>query len=306
MNTRPGAADGPGEPGPAGQPQATLACGNCGQPLRTLRLPGHYGRTVELDLCAGCHLVWFDLVEAAGLPGPALLALVGEMAAAQTLAHTPLQPTLACPRCRGGVRTVHNPSRWGRSLQLECPQRHGAWQSFAQFLQQRGLVRPMTSADRHRALQRDGALHCVNCGGAIGATEPACPWCTSVPSVVDVARLAQALDPEGATRGHAVHRQRSQAGALNCAACGAAQPRTPPGRRRTSSRPGWRSSSPRSTASAAALPRCSTKPTRSWAAARPRRARWTTRWPRGCKTRRRAWAAPRSTRCAASSAAEAA
>ncbi len=224
MNTRPGAADGPGEPGPAGQPQATLACGNCGQPLRTLRLPGHYGRTVELDLCAGCHLVWFDLVEAAGLPGPALLALVGEMAAAQTLAHTPLQPTLACPRCRGGVRTVHNPSRWGRSLQLECPQRHGAWQSFAQFLQQRGLVRPMTSADRHRALQRDGALHCVNCGGAIGATEPACPWCTSVPSVVDVARLAQALDPEGATRGHAVHRQRSQAGALNCAACGAAQP----------------------------------------------------------------------------------
>jgi hypothetical protein len=192
--------------------------------MRGLQLPGHYGKTVELDLCAGCHLVWFDLVEAAGLPGPALLTLIGEMAAAQTLAHTPLQPALACPRCRGAVRTVHNPSRWGQSLQLECLQRHGAWQSFAQFLQQRGLVRPMTSADRHRALQRDGALHCVNCGGAVGATDSNCPWCTSVPSVVDVARLAHALDPEGATHGHVVHRQRSQAGALNCAACGAAQP----------------------------------------------------------------------------------
>ncbi len=212
-------------PRPTGAPPAAApACGNCGQPMRVLELPGHYGKTVELDLCAGCHLVWFDLVEAAGLPGPALLTLVGEMAAAQTLAHTPLQPSLACPRCRGTVRTVHNPSRWGRSLQLECTQRHGAWQSFAQFLQQRGLVRPMSSADRHRALQRDGALHCVNCGGAVGASDTACPWCGSVPSVVDVARLAQALDPEGATREHAVHRQRSQAGALTCAACGAAQP----------------------------------------------------------------------------------
>lgn len=214
MNTRPAGT----------APTAALACSNCGQAMRLLQLPGHYGKTVELDLCAGCHLVWFDLVEAAGLPGPALLTLVAEMAAAQTLAHTPLQADLACPRCRGAVRTVHNPSRWGHSLQLECPQRHGAWQTFAQFLQQRGLVRPMSSADRNRALQRDGALHCVNCGGAVGAADTACPWCTSVPSVVDVARLAQALDPEGATREHAVHRQRSQAGALNCAACGAAQP----------------------------------------------------------------------------------
>ncbi len=201
-----------------------LACGNCGQPMQTLALAGHYGRQVEIDLCAPCHLVWFDLIEAAGLSGPGLLTLVGEMAAAQTLAHTPLRPDLACARCRGPLRTVHNPSRWGPSLQLECLQRHGAWQTFAQFLQQKGLLRAMSSADRHRALQRDGSLHCVNCGGALGAHDTACPWCTSVPSVVDVARLAQALDPEGATRTHAVHRQRSQAGALHCAACGAAQP----------------------------------------------------------------------------------
>ena len=204
-------------------PGATLACGNCGQPMRVLALAGHYGRTVEIDLCAGCHLVWFDMIEAAGLSGQGLLTLVGEMAAAQTLAHTPLRPDLPCARCRGPLRTVHNPTRWGRSLQLECVQRHGAWQSFAQFLSQKGLVRPMSSADRHRALQRDGALHCVNCGGAVGASDAACPWCTSVPSVVDVARLARALDPEGALADQAVHQQPGQRGALHCAACGAAQ-----------------------------------------------------------------------------------
>lgn len=201
-----------------------LACGNCGQPMRLLALAGHYGQRVEIDLCPPCHLVWFDAVESARLAGPGLLALIGEMAAAQALAHLPARPGMACPRCRGALRQVHNRTRWGRSIQLECGQRHGAWQSFAQFLGERGLLRPMSSADRQRAVRRDGTLHCVNCGGAVGASDAACPWCQSVPSLVDVARLARALDPEAATAGHAVHDTRTAQSALQCAACGAAQP----------------------------------------------------------------------------------
>ncbi|MBX3636925.1 MAG: hypothetical protein KF683_16255 [Rubrivivax sp.] len=207
---------------------APLACGNCGQAMRVLDLPGHYGQRVEIDLCAPCHLVWFDVVESARLSGPALLALIGAMADAQArghaLPHQPLAANAACPRCRGALRPVHNRTRFGRSLQLECVQRHGAFQTFAQFLAEKGLLRPMSSADRARALQCDGALHCVNCGGDIGQQDSVCGWCGSVPSVVDVARLARALDPEGATAAHAVHATAARQGALQCAACGAAQP----------------------------------------------------------------------------------
>lgn len=198
-----------------------LGCSNCGAPLRPLRLAGHYGSSVEIDLCAPCHLVWFDVVESARLAGPGLLTLIGEMAAAQALAHQPLRPDLSCPHCRTAVRTVHNRTRWGRSLQLECPQRHGAWQSFGQFLNEKGFLRPMSSADRTRALQAPAGLHCVNCGGVLGAADSNCPWCESVPALVDVARLAQALDPEGATVGHAVHSTDSRHTALGCMACGA-------------------------------------------------------------------------------------
>lgn len=201
-----------------------LACSNCGAPLRVLALPGHYGSTVEIDLCAPCHLVWFDTVESARLSGPGLLTLIGEMAAAQSLAHQPLRPGIGCPHCRSPVRTVHNRTRWGPSLQLECPRRHGAWQTFGQFLNEKGLLRPMSSADRARALQRPGGLHCVNCGGAVGAADTVCPWCQSTPAVVDVARLAHALDPEGATAAHAVHRTGAQTSALGCQACGAPLP----------------------------------------------------------------------------------
>lgn len=200
------------------------ACPNCGTALQVLSLAGHYGRAVEIDLCGPCHLVWFDSIEQARLGGPGLLDLVGAMATAQTLAHRTLGPGLSCLQCRGPVQAVHNRTRWGRSLQLECRHRHGAWQTFAQFLGERGLLRPMSSADRARALARDGALHCVNCGGQIGQADTACPWCEAAPALVDVARLAHALDPEGATRAHEVHRTSATTTALSCAACGAAQP----------------------------------------------------------------------------------
>lgn len=177
---------------------AAPPCGNCHRPLQPLALAGHYGRNVELDVCPPCHLVWFDQTETARLAGPGLLDLIGAMAQAQTLAHEVLRADARCPRCSGALKTVHNRSRWGASLLLECKRQHGAYQSFAQFLQEKGLLRAMTTADRARLMQRDGRIDCVNCGAAVGADAGLCVYCGSVPSLLDVARLARALDPEGA------------------------------------------------------------------------------------------------------------
>lgn len=204
--------------------EVSLACGNCARPMHRLDLAGHYGRDVELDLCPACHLVWFDLTEGAHLAGPGLLALIGEMASAQSVAHERVRPGIACPHCRGPLKTIHNQTRWGRSLQLECVARHGAWQTFAQFLGEKGLLRALSSADRARLLARDGRIDCLNCGAALGETDAQCPYCASVPSLLDVARLARALDPEGATEAHPVHRTAAQRSSMQCVACGAALP----------------------------------------------------------------------------------
>lgn len=192
--------------------------------MQPLAPAGHYGRSVELDLCAPCHLVWFDQTETARLAGPGLLDLIGAMAHAQTLAHEVLRADARCPRCSGALKTVHNRSRWGASLLLECKRQHGAYQSFAQFLQEKGLLRAMSSADRATLLQRDGRIDCVNCGAALGAADHLCSYCGSVPSLIDVARLARALDPEGAITPQPVHAAAARQDALHCAACGAAQP----------------------------------------------------------------------------------
>jgi predicted nucleic acid-binding Zn ribbon protein/Zn-finger nucleic acid-binding protein len=212
----------PGKPITSAEP--ALACGNCRQAMQRLVLPGHYGHQVEIDLCAGCHLVWFDLTETARLTGAALLDLIGTMARAQTLPHELLRADARCVRCSSRLKTVHNRTRWGESLQLECLNRHGAYQSFAQFLQEKGLLRPMSGIDRAQLLQRAGQIHCVNCGAAIGADDERCSHCQSVPSLLDVARLARALDPEGAIEPQAVHATQAHQAAMQCAACGAALP----------------------------------------------------------------------------------
>ncbi len=204
--------------------EPAIRCGNCREPMRRLLLPGHYGRTVEVDLCRHCHLVWFDMTETARLSGPALLELVGTMAGTQALPHRTLDPQAGCARCGASLKTVHNRSRWGQSLQLECRAGHGAYQTFAQFLQEKGLLRPMSRIDRARLLQRQGRVDCVNCGAAVGQNDETCPYCGSVPSLLDVARLARALDPEGAIVSQRVHRDAARQQALQCSACGAALP----------------------------------------------------------------------------------
>ena len=201
-----------------------LTCGNCRQPMQRLALAGHYGHRVDLDLCRGCDLVWFDGTETAQLNGPSLLELIGAMASARALPHEMLRAGARCPRCDGALAVVHNQSRWGRSSQLQCRRRHGAYQSFAQFLQEKGLLRPMSRVDRAKLLRDRGAIECVNCGGEIGKADELCPWCRSIPSLLDVARLARALDPLETIEPPPLHRAALRQSALQCAACGAALP----------------------------------------------------------------------------------
>jgi len=192
--------------------------------MRRLSLDGHYGQRVEIDRCGPCHLVWFDSVESVRLAGTGMLALLRNLAEAQREPHSTLKVDARCPRCSSGLKPVHNRSRWGRTLQLECRARHGAYQTFAQFLSEKGLIRRLGSADRAALQARSIGLACLNCGAALGNDDERCTYCDSLPGMVDVARLAHALDPEGATEALRVHGIAPQHASLHCLACGGALP----------------------------------------------------------------------------------
>lgn len=218
---------------PLAPPTATtgpLTCGNCGLAMAPLHLRGHYGRPVEVDCCAPCHLLWFDSLESVRLTGASMLELIGAMAQSQREPHHTLSEGIHCPRCRGGLKLIHNQTRWGPTRQLECVKGHGIWQTFAQFLSEKGLLRALTAMDRQILLRQGIVPHCLNCGAALPDASEAkatdCGYCGSKPALVDMARLARAVDPEGATAldpaHHAAHRAAQQRQVFNCHACGAA------------------------------------------------------------------------------------
>ena len=82
----------------------------------------------------------------------------------------------------------------------------------------------MSLIDRAKLLRDRGRIDCINCGGEIAKADERCRWCRSIPSLLDVARLARALDPLDTIEPPAVYRTAARQGALQCAACGAALP----------------------------------------------------------------------------------
>lgn len=201
---------------------STLACGNCREPMQRLGLTGHYGRRVEVDLCPPCHLLWFDSLEGSRLTGRSMLDLLGAMADAHAKPHHAMEPRIACPHCTAGLKAVVNRSRFGSAEQLECRAGHGSWSSFGQWLAERGLVRPLTSADRSAFVARLGVdWNCINCGAPLAeGSSTDCRFCGSLAGVFDVARMARALDPEGATEALPVHRAERASHTFTCHACG--------------------------------------------------------------------------------------
>ena len=86
-----------------------LPCPRCGDAMQHLALAAHLRRTVPLDHCRGCPLVWFDSLESVNLASMAWVALLRKLQADSNLALPDAkQVTLAGPQCRSGLKTLHN------------------------------------------------------------------------------------------------------------------------------------------------------------------------------------------------------
>jgi hypothetical protein len=175
----------------------TPHCASCQRPLNVLALEGHYGQSVEVDVCVFCHQVWFDSFESVRLSGLGWVQLLRRMLAAPKSEAVLAQP-MHCVRCAGALKGVRNLTRFGRSAAHECERGHGHLQSFALLLAERGLVRPLTQRDRATIADEGRELCCLNCGAdlqgnANSRQETECAYCQSPLVVVDLQRLSEAL-----------------------------------------------------------------------------------------------------------------
>lgn len=171
-----------------------MTCAGCGQPMTSLALAGHYGRTVTIDLCNACAHVWFDDREDLHLAPGGVVVLFEAMARAVQAGRVPVGARKPCPRCQQGLMRTND--RLGNTpfVYFRCAQGHGRLMAFAAFLRARKFVRDL-SAEEVRTLRVEArVIKCVNCGAATDiTTHSACAYCQAPIAILDADQLSKTL-----------------------------------------------------------------------------------------------------------------
>jgi len=147
---------------------------------------GHYGKTIELDWCAGCSAFWFDTNESIGLAPGSVLRLFALIGQNQQTARAPFAAALACPRCHAQLVLSHDLQRGTRFHYLRCPAEHGRLITSAEFLREKNFVRPLGPAELAELRARVQTIQCSSCGAPIDlAAGSACGHCGAPVSMID-------------------------------------------------------------------------------------------------------------------------
>ena len=164
-----------------------MECPRCGAGMQEQTLDGHAGRPVAIDVCLPCQSFWFDTHESLALsPGGtlALFRLIGEHTGRRSFSNADLAK---CPRCRARLRLTQDMQRTTRFSYLRCPNDHGRFTTFFDFLREKDFVRPLTPAQLRELRQNVQTVNCSNCGAPVDVTHrSACAHCGSPLSMLDL------------------------------------------------------------------------------------------------------------------------
>ena len=154
-----------------------------------------YGRSMAVDICAGCEGIWFDGQELLQLAPAATLALLSEVVPEGVGARVPLAPTLACPRCRGRLLETHDRQRNTPFTYYRCPRGHGKFLTFFQFLRAKNFVRPLDEQEVAELRKGIHQVNCVNCGAPVDIDRAAaCSFCRTPLTVLDPQQVRKAVE----------------------------------------------------------------------------------------------------------------
>jgi hypothetical protein len=171
-----------------------MECPGCGAAMAAHTLAARLGRSVEIDLCLECQLLWFDRRESLQL-SPAstlkLFRLIGEHGAK---GRRPAPGDLACPRCGVRLSLAHDRQRNTRFQYWRCPRGHGRLTSFFDFLREKDFIRPLSPAQVEELRAAVDTVNCSNCGAPIDlAGGSTCGHCGSLLSMLDLKQTGRLL-----------------------------------------------------------------------------------------------------------------
>lgn len=155
---------------------------------------GHLGRSVVIDLCAGCNGIWFDGMESHQLTPGATLALFKQMGEAVAEANRPLGARKACPRCQAVLTSELDKQRATTFEAFRCPAGHGRYMTFGAFLRAKNFVRDLTPVEVAELRRHVQSVKCTGCGAAVDVREhSACAFCRAPIAMIDPDQLQRTI-----------------------------------------------------------------------------------------------------------------
>lgn len=153
--------------------------------MQPLRLPRKPLGEVAVDFCAPCQALWFDTLESAQLTPGATLTLFDTIRKS-TPAGRPLPSRLVCPRCTKPLALAHDLQHTTRFTYYRCPNGHGRFTPFVQFLREKNFIRPLSPAELVRLRQLIRIVQCSSCGAPVDLEkDAACPYCRAPIAILD-------------------------------------------------------------------------------------------------------------------------
>ena len=171
------------------------ACPGCGAPMQRRSFGRKPLGELDLDLCFDCHALWFDAHESAQLTPGAVITLFRLIHEHDGTPGRPAGDRMPCPRCRTRLALTHDLQRTQRIVYHRCPQGHGRFTSFLQFLREKEFVRDLTVAEIERLRATVTQVRCSSCGAPVDiAREARCGYCHAPLAILDAAAVEVALE----------------------------------------------------------------------------------------------------------------
>ena len=173
---------------------AAVTCPGCATSMTRRRFDAHYGRSVDVDLCHGCGLIWFDAWESIALTPGAVLQLFTVLDEHRDQRHPLAAGVMRCPRCRQPLELTLDRQRATRFSYWRCARDEGRLTTFFDFLREKNFVRPL-SPERLAELRRyTPTVNCSACGAPVDlAHESACSHCRAPLSMLDPDQVQAAV-----------------------------------------------------------------------------------------------------------------
>lgn len=171
-----------------------MKCPNCLASMTQRSFERLYGRSMTLDLCHACQGIWFDDQELLQLSPGATLELLSAIAGESGAARQPLKTSLTCPRCARTLVETHDAQRNTRFWYSRCPEGHGRYLAFFQFLRAKNFVRALAAHEIEELRAHIRQVNCANCGAPIDVEQGAvCGFCRTPIAMLDPDQVRKAV-----------------------------------------------------------------------------------------------------------------